>query len=376
MESSRLVGGKMLRRGYTTGSCAAAGTKACVEMLLSQSSLSTVSLLTPNKTRLTLDVLEPRFDKGMATCAIQKDSGDDPDVTNGILIYTQVELIDSGIEIVGGLGVGKVTKPGLDQPVGNHAINSTPRLMIKEACKEVALEYGYEGGFLVTISAPKGLELARRTFNPKMGIEGGISILGTSGIVEPMSDSALVNTIKAELSLLYEEGHRNLLFTIGNYGEAFAKDELGLSMVSHVKCSNYIGESLSLAVEKGFKKVILVGHIGKLIKLSIGITNTHSNYGDGRIEALLGSALEAGADLSLLKEIYGSVSTDGVIELLDNVNLMDKSMEIVKRKIQDTLDRKIADHLELAFVSFSGMGENAKVCIKSDRFEEIVEEFK
>ena len=372
LPAKRLIGGKMLRCGYTTGSCAAAAAKAAAVMLLTQTPCHTVSLTTPNKTVLTLDVLSAKFTQSQASCAIQKVSGDDPDVTNGILVNACVSFIAEGIVIIGGEGVGRVTKPGLDQPVGSHAINTVPRRMIREECEAVCTEHGYRGGLSVIIAVPNGEELAARTFNPRMGIDGGISILGTTGIVEPMSDAAIVETIRAELSLLYEAGHRNVLLTIGNYGEAFTKNVLRLPIKGHIKCSNYIGEALSLAAEKGFRNVLLVGHIGKLVKLGIGITNTHSSYGDGRIETLICCALEAGADMALLHQIRGSVSTDAALDYLEEAELLDKVMSLLSKRIEDTIKRRVSEYLEVGFICFRGMGEKALLCAQNNLADKML----
>ncbi len=371
---SRLIGGKLLCRGYTTGSCAAAAAKAATTMLLTQEHCQTIAFQTPKGTALTLDVLNTEYTPGWASCAVQKDSGDDPDVTNGILVYAHVMRGADSIEISGGEGVGRVTKPGLDQPVGAHAINSVPRRMIREECEAVCAEYGYDGGLSVVISIPGGKELAVRTFNPRMGIEGGISILGTTGIVEPMSEKAIVDTIRAELSLLYGAGHRDVLLSIGNYGEAFARDALGLSLASYIKCSNYIGETLAAAAEKGFTRALLVGHIGKLVKLGIGITNTHSSHGDGRLETLIACALAAGAPLQTLQNIQDCVSTDAALECLRG-ELLEKSMTLLCWRIEDTLQRHVAAHLEIGFVCFRGMGENAELCFQSQEAEKLREVF-
>jgi len=372
---SRLVGGKLLRRGYTTGSCAAAAAKAAAAMLLTQTICHTVTLTTPGGIVLTLDVLDSQVTPEYASCAIQKDSGDDPDVTNGCLVYAHVSFSICDIKICGGDGIGRVTKPGLDQPVGSHAINTVPRRGIREECEAVCLEYGYDGGLSVVLSIPGGEALARRTFNPRMGIEDGLSILGTTGIVEPMSEAAIAETIRAELSLLYESGHRDVLLTIGNYGEAFARDILRLSLASHVKCSNFIGETLSAAAEKGFSRALLIGHIGKLVKLGIGITNTHSSHGDGRMETLIACALEACAPLALLHEIRNCVSTDAALECLRKAGLLDKTMSLLRGRIEDTLRRHVAAHLEIGFICFHGMGDNAALCAGSDLAETMLEVF-
>lgn len=355
---TRLVGGKMLRRGFTTGSCAAAAAKAAASMLLTQTDCPIVTLTTPGGIFLSLNVRNGELTSAYASCAIQKDSGDDPDVTNGCLVYARVSFLPEGIEISGGEGIGLVTRPGLDQPVGAHAINSGPRRQIKEECESVCRRHGYEGGLLVVITIPNGLELSKRTFNPRMGIKGGLSILGTSGIVEPMSEKAIVETIRAQLSLLYEAGHREVVLTIGNYGEAFAKDKLGLSLVSHVKCSNFIGDTLAAAAEKGFQQVLLIGHIGKLSKLGIGITNTHSSHSGGQIETLITCALEAGASLYLLHNIRSCVSTDAALHYLREAGLLKETMDLLRERIKETLRRHVAGTLKIHLICFGGTGEN------------------
>ena len=192
--------GKRLRLGYTTGSCAAAAAKAAAWMLLTGRRKETITLDTPKGIRLELAVREITMHADSVSCAIEKDSGDDPDVTKGTLIFASVRRTDEpGVHIDGGEGVGRVTKRGLDQPVGNAAINSVPRQMIRENVEEVMALTDSSGGLDVVISAPEGETLAKKTFNPRLGIVGGISILGTTGIVEPMSEAALVETIRVEL---------------------------------------------------------------------------------------------------------------------------------------------------------------------------------
>lgn len=375
IEQTRLVGGRMLRRGYTTGSCAAAAAKAAALMLLKQADCPSVTLVTPKGFVLTLDTLDRIFTAERAVCAVQKDSGDDPDVTNGVLVYASVSRIPAGIEVGGGDGIGRVTKAGLDQPVGDYAINTGPRRSIREACEAVCRECGYEGGLSVVLSIPGGEELARRTFNPRMGIEGGLSVLGTTGIVEPMSEAAIVDTIRAELNLLHTAGHRDMLLTIGNYGENFARDVLKLSLDAHIKGSNFIGETLSAAAEKGFRRVLLVGHIGKLVKLGIGITNTHSSHGDGRMETLIACALEAGAPLTLLRRLLECVSADAALDCLREEGFLEPSMRLLVDRIDDTLCRFFAEFLQIGFICFSGMGENAVCCARNRLSEDMLEVF-
>ncbi len=329
----RVINGRRLRCGRTTGACAAQAANQAAKALLADGS-------------------DFKFS------SVKKDSGDDPDVTDGCEVRARVSKIPDGIEIIGGEGVGRVTRPGLDQPVGEFAINSVPRRMIREACEAAAKQCGYGGGFRVEISIPGGEELAKKTFNPRLGIAGGLSVLGTTGIVEPMSEAAIAETIRAELSLLYESGRRDVTLTIGNYGEAFARDVLRLDMKSHVKCSNFIGEALAAAAEKGFLKALLVGHIGKLVKLGIGITNTHSSHGDGRLETLVTLALEAGAGLETLREIAGCVSTDAALECLNGAGILDKTIALLRLRIMDTIRRNAAESLEVGVICFCGRGEN------------------
>ena len=276
--------GKKLRLGYTTGSCAAAAAKAAGWMLLTGREKSTIGLHTPKGLDLELTVHDITRAEDSVCCAIEKDGGDDPDITAGALIYAKVSLIPKRrVDIDGGFGVGRVTKPGLDQGVGQAAINSVPRKMIEENLWEIARTLDYSGGFRVLISVPLGEELAKKTFNPRLGILGGISILGTTGIVEPMSEKALVDTIRVELRQKRLLGS-TVLLTPGNYGCDFLKDGLGVDPQKAVQVSNFIGDAIDICKELDFQRAILVGHIGKLVKLAGNMMNTHSKYGDCRAE--------------------------------------------------------------------------------------------
>ena len=299
MEEYIVKDGKKLRLGYTTGSCAAAAAaKAACFMLLTGRRKETVELLTPKGILLTLSVLEITQGPDFVSCAIRKDSGDDPDATRDTLIFASVRKTDApGVFIDGGAGVGRVTKRGLDQPVGAAAINSVPRRMIEENVREVCRLCDYHGGISVIISVPDGERLAQKTFNPRLGITGGISILGTSGIVEPMSEQALVDTIRVELRQRRETGADYVLLTPGNYGADYIRACIGLDPRTAVLTSNFIGDALEICRELGFSGALLVGHIGKLVKLSGGMWNTHSKYGDCRMELL--AAIEG---LSALKQ--------------------------------------------------------------------------
>lgn len=353
LETYVYCGAQKLRCGYTTGSCAAAGAKAAAELLLSGVYSPTVNLMTPKGIPLTLSVLSPTLDGTTASCLIQKDSGDDPDITNQIKIQTTVSKQEEGVTITGGEGVGIVTKPGLDQPVGEFAINSMPRKMITEAVMEVAETHHYSGGFLVTISVPNGAEIAKRTYNPYMGIEGGISIIGTSGIVEPMSTTALIDTIRAEANMRKADGHKNLLLTLGNYGEAFLSSELPDLLSHSVKCSNFIGDAIDIGIALSFKRILLVGHMGKLVKLGTGIMNTHSAQADGRMDVLVTCGVLADMEPSILKQIPQCVTVDSALDLMQQSEQFAKTMEILAQRVDYYLKKKVKNQVEIGAVLFS-----------------------
>ncbi|MBS6396126.1 MAG: cobalamin biosynthesis protein CbiD [Clostridiales bacterium] len=344
-----------LRYGYTTGSCAAAAAKAAAFMLLSGQDIRTVDLMTPKQMPLHLEVLDPVRTGQEVSCAIRKDGGDDPDVTNGIRVCACVQRMEQpGIRILGGRGVGRVTKPGLEQPVGEAAINRVPRQMIRENLEEVSRSLGYTGGLQVTVSVPEGEELAKRTFNPRLGIVGGISILGTSGIVEPMSEQALIETIRVEIRQKLANGMEYLLIVPGNYGIDFLGEYgQGLDLADAVKCSNFVGEALDAAVEYGAKGVLLVGHIGKFVKLAGGIMNTHSHNADARMELLTVHAALLGAPLSLLRRMMECVTTDDALQYLKEAGMLEPVMERLLERMEFYVKQRVQDRLEPGVITFS-----------------------
>jgi cobalt-precorrin-5B (C1)-methyltransferase len=369
-------GKEKLRCGYTTGSCAAAAAKAAAEMLLSEANVSFVGISTPKGIKLKLDVLEPMINENYAECAIKKDSGDDPDITNGILVFARVSKIASGIEITGGRGIGIITKSGLDQPVGEYAINSVPRKMIKSALEEIAEKYDYHGGLRAEISVPNGEEIAKKTYNPRMGIEGGISIIGTSGIVEPMSNSALIDTIRLEAKMRYSEGYRNLLLTLGNYSENYIQKSMLFALEKSVKCSNFIGEAIDIALETGFERILIIGHIGKLVKLGAGIMNTHSAQADGRMDVLVTCGMLADADVNLLKEIPQCVTVDSALDILKSGGYMEKTLDILADRVEYYLNAKVKNEIEIGAVMFSEKhGISVKTSLADKLIKMISEEY-
>lgn len=353
------VGAQKLRCGYTTGSCATAAAKAAAQMLLSGKKTDKVSIVTPKRIDLDLEVSCAKIGMGYAECAIAKDSGDDPDITNGLLIFARVEFAKSGVPeendivITGGKGVGKVTKPGLDQPVGEYAINSVPRNMIKKELEDICKENNYAGGLRVVISVPEGEKIARKTYNPKMGIEGGISIIGTSGIVEPMSSAALIDTIRLEIKMRKASGYKNLLLSLGNYSENFLSENMPVAFDKSVKCSNFIGEAIEMALEYEFESVLIVGHTGKLVKLGAGIMNTHSSQADGRMEVLVTCGLLAGADTEYLKKIPECVTTDAAFDILSESGKLSDTLEVLGKRAEQHLRAKVKDTIPIGAVMFS-----------------------
>ena len=377
MDSFITKDGKKLRRGYTTGSCAAAAAKSAALMLLTGQRLDTVHLLTPHGIELDLPVRNIVINESFVSCGIVKDSGDDPDVTNGITVYARVEKtgLPHTIEIDGGEGIGRVTKPGLDQPVGAAAINSVPRRMIREELLNVCEDCGYAGGLKVTVSAPAGTEIAKKTFNLRLGIVGGISVLGTTGIVEPMSDEAVVETIRAELSIRAAEGRTAVLFTPGNYGAEYIKNDLAIDPQIAVTTSNFIGDAFALAAEAGFKAALLVGHIGKLIKLAGGMFNTHSRWGDCRAEIFAAHAALCGAAQPEIRQIMESVMTDDMLSILEKAGLRDAVMKSVMRETALRLENRHLGDMAAGAVTFSkqhgilGETDNAPMILEMIRKE-------
>lgn len=348
------VGGKRLRRGFTTGSCAAAASKAAVQMLLSGSRVEYVDLVTPKGIPIHVPVEDISVSPDSVSCAVRKDGGDDADDTNGALVYAKVSRkVSEGIEVDGGVGVGRVTRRGLDQPVGNAAINRVPRSMIKEAVEDVCGTYGHTGGISVEISVPEGERIAERTFNSRLGIVGGISILGTSGIVEPMSEIALLGSIKAEMKVFMAPGRRYLLTVPGNYGKDFLASYPDLEGQQPVECSNFIGDFLDMAVELGAEGVLLVGNLGKLVKLAGGIMNTHSRNADSRMEILASNAVMAGADAETARRVMGCVSTDDALEVLSEKGLVGPTMDVLIPKMEFHMNHRVKGALKVAAITFS-----------------------
>lgn len=387
--------GERLRRGYTTGTCAALAAKAAAELLLRGTAPESVSVLTPAGVTVTVQPEEiHRCDSASATASVAaaratagtasgategtnapgstpdapsaanatgatahatiiKDAGDDYDVTNGTRVCAFVTLCDQDISIDGGIGVGRVTCPGLDQPVGNAAINSGPRAMIRAALEDAALEAGYLGGFNVVVEVPEGVEIGRKTFNPSLGIVGGISILGTSGIVEPRSLKALQDALKVEIHVRATNGGKRLIVVPGNYGQAFL-ETMGLPAdIPVVSCANFIGFTLDQAAEEGFEQLLLVGHIGKLVKVAGGVMDTHSRMADCRREIFAAHAAAAGASQQTVLDIFDCMTTDACLDVVESAGVKNQVLDRLARAIQYQLEHRAGDKMDMGAVIFS-----------------------
>ncbi|MBR4686433.1 MAG: cobalamin biosynthesis protein CbiD [Candidatus Methanomethylophilaceae archaeon] len=372
-DSYVFVNNKKLKRGHTTGTCAAAATKAATEALLTGKPVESVRIHTPKGITLDLPVEDMHIEDGYVTCAVRKDGGDDIDATHGTLVYSKVSKAESGINIDGGFGVGRVTRKGLDQPVGNAAINRVPRSMIKEAVEDVRFSSDYKGGFDIVISVPEGEEIAKKTFNPRLGITGGISILGTSGIVEPMSETALVNTIKTEMNMR-SQGNKVLLVVPGNYGKEFSQGLPGIDPESAVKCSNFVGEMLDYACEIE-RDIVLVSNLGKIVKVAGGIFNTHSRNADARMEILAANAAVAGASLNAVKSIMNCISTDDALDIINEENLIPEVSKLLIDKIEFYMNHRTGGAIRTSAVMFSSVyGLLGKTSLADQMLDEIREE--
>ena len=364
-EKKQMDKNKVLRTGFTTGTCAAACTRAAVRFLCTGEAPAAAETVTPSGIRAVLPIVQAQREKKSAICGVQKDSGDDPDVTNGTLICARavdvpegekasgsgyLDLAYPGIEVTGGEGIGMVTRSGLSCPVGHYAINPVPRAAIFREADLARREAGMPHLALrIEISIPEGRELAEKTFNPHLGIVGGISVLGTTGIVNPMSEAALVETIRLDIRVHAQEHTSLLAVAPGNYGERFLKEETGLSMENFIKCSNFIGDSFQMLAQEGIHRALLAGHVGKLVKVAGGVMNTHSRYGDRRMEILAACARTAGfleADALLPMN-----TTEEAADFLKEHGWLSRVMDQVANQVRDVLEEKSGVRTEVMLFS-------------------------
>lgn len=307
---------KKLREGVSTGSCMTGGAAAAAIWLTTGKCPDIIRVDTPVGKTLYLDVIP----KAPGTCGIVKDAGDDPDVTHGSEVITTVELLEEKGEIrfVGGEGVGTVTQEGLKLPVGEPAINPTPRAMTVKALRKII----GERGAVVTVTIPGGSKLAGKTFNPRLGIVDGLSVLGTTGIVRPMSEEAMKDSLLAELDMYASQGHTSILFVLGTTGENALKAQFG-GFWCILQVGNYVGFMIEEAVERGFTHILIGGFVGKLVKVASGTMNTHSHVSDGRIETICTHAALHGAPGEVIRRIYDCLTTRSAMQIVEEEGLND-----------------------------------------------------
>lgn len=371
---------KQLRCGLTTGTCGAAAAQAAARHLVFGIESKMVTICTPKGVLVNVPVEKAFSSEDKVEYFVIKDSGDDPDVTNHAKIYVSVEKRDiknakrerifedesKQLFLDGGEGVGRITQKGLEQEIGYAAINAVPRKMIFEAVREVCQLGEYKEPVFIQIRVPEGIELAKKTFNPRLGIKGGISILGTSGILEPMSEKAIIDTIEVEIRQRKALGKERILVTPGNYGKSYVAKYLGLDMESSIKCSNYIGETLDLAVSYGIKQLLLVGNIGKLGKLAAGVMNTHSKVADARCEVFAAHGAIYGGTKECIKQIMECKNTDEMLELLEKEGIKEIVLDSICKKIHEQVAHRVGEDLEVGIMLFSekygflGQTKNAK----------------
>lgn len=353
-EKTVIKGQKRLRCGYTTGTCAAAAAKAAAATLFSGEIYREIGLTLPGGEHIILEPVILEVLPETVHCGIIKDAGDDPDITDGMMVCVRVSKTEGWETVIdGGEGIGRVTRAGLDQPVGAAAINSVPRRMIRSAVEEMMQMWHYDGGLSIIVSIPGGKERAAKTLNPALGIVGGLSVLGTTGIVEPMSEQALLDTIAVDIRMHRAIQEKTLIMTPGNYGLDFLKEHYCISREQIIKISNYIGESVDMAVYEGAEGILLAGHIGKMIKVAGGIMNTHSHQADARMEILTACGAMAGAGTPLLQRIMQAVTTDAGLDILKSAGFLEPAMALVTEKIRAHLQHRAGENIEIGVIIFS-----------------------
>lgn len=359
-----------LRSGYTTGICAAAAAQAAVWRLCGGEIRNRAKIPTRKGSAAGFSVIFLEETGSRVKFGVIKDAGDDPDVTDGAMICAQAERTAGipspswyaseeypGIYIDGGTGVGRVTKAGLSCPVGKAAINPVPREMIWQAAAEARSALGAEFPVLVTVEIPRGEELAEKTFNGKLGILGGLSVLGTTGIVEPMSEAALTATIRLEIHMKAVEGCSYLVIAPGNYGAVFLREQMGISLEQGVKCSNFVRETVESMAQEGFRGGLFAGHVGKLIKAAGGVENTHSRYGDRRMEILWEcveqAVPEAAEDRKLKDRILGANTTEEALACLEERGIRRRTGDLAASRLREQILAWTGGRLDMDIVMFS-----------------------
>lgn len=325
---------KSLKTGVTTGTCAAGAAKAAAMILKGMQSPETVDITLPDGSTVTLDVANTEQTTDGASATVKKYAGDDPDVTDGVLVHVSVSYIEGNeVVIAAGIGVGTVTKPGLAIPPGQPAINPAPRSMITQAVREVT-----NRGVEVTVSIPGGEELARKTFNPRLGIVGGLSVLGTSGIVRPFSTSALRDSLKCSLSVVWACKIRNPVLVPGRIGSRAAQRHFGVSDEHVVEVSNEWGFMLEQSLQYDFQYLLVMGHPGKMAKLADNQWDTHSKRSRSAIPMVVSMA-----EHSLGRPMEDAITVEGIFARLDKADsdkLGSKLADAVRQAVTNRIKNK------------------------------------
>lgn len=373
MDDYAYVNGKKLRKGFTTGTCATAATAAAISMILNQDIEEKVTVSTANGVEVTMDIKDPSFGEFTASAAVEKDGGDDADATHGLLIYSTVTLLpdSNDIEIDGGEGVGRVTQKGLKCDVGMAAINPTPRAMIEKTARQLL---GPNCGAKIIISVPGGEETAKLTYNSRLGIVGGISILGTTGIVNPMSEESWKASITIELTMLYNQGYRSVVLAPGNYGEDFATNVLGIPPHRIVNMSNFVGHVLKEVQRIGFTRVLMVGHMGKFVKVAGGIFSTHSKDSDARMEIIMANLALLGAPVELLEKVDQCITTDAAGTLIEEYHY-EEVYQVLVDKMRFRSERLLRNRKPEVSIDVVTFGTEAGYLASTQTLEEIAEEW-
>lgn len=373
MDEYSYVNGKKLRKGFTTGTCATAATAAAISMILNQDIEEKVTVSTANGVEVTMDIKDPSFGELTASAAVEKDGGDDADATHGLLIYSTVTLLpdSNDIEIDGGEGVGRVTQKGLKCDVGMAAINPTPRAMIEKTARQLL---GPNRGAKIIISVPGGEETAKLTYNSRLGIVGGISILGTTGIVNPMSEDSWKASITIELTMLYNQGYRSVVLAPGNYGEDFATNVLGIPPHRIVNMSNFVGHVLKEVQRIGFTRVLMVGHMGKFVKVAGGIFSTHSKDSDARMEIIMANLALLGAPVELLEKVDQCITTDAAGTLIEEYHY-EEVYQVLVDKMKFRSERLLRNRKPEVSIDVVTFGTEAGYLASTQTLEEIAEEW-
>lgn len=320
---------KKMRCGFTTGSCAAAGAKAALLAHLNNN-VNEVEIFSPQGDKITIPIKNSLKTKDGGIATVTKDAGDDPDITHGIDIIVEVNILSNTnkIDIKAGQGIGIVTKPGLSVAVGEPAINPGPQKMIISAILSVL---GDKKGCEVIISIPEGEKLAKKTLNSVLGVKGGLSIIGTSGVVRPMSEEAFKNSLSPQISVAKALGYESIVLVPGKIGQDIAIKQYGLPENAVIQTSNFIGHMLEFAVHEEIKNILLFGHLGKLVKVAAGVFHTHNRIADARMETIAAYMGALGAPQKAIKEILNCTTTEAAMPIIEYYQMSDLYNLLAKR---------------------------------------------